>query len=184
MGVSLSGVVGKTRPGMVLETRADTVTRLGSGETEELWGLAEVLELSEQREWVAVRCGFVPFAVTSGVFVESVLFSAPFTVMPGDAAIEGEEGLGVSVTALEAPPWTGGRGARYLTLASCDCGVSDCVLGEACFAGGVPDGIGGAGALTDLGLEASGLGWGASPDSCWLRGPEEGCSWADGSAGR
>lgn len=122
VGVSLSGVVGETRPWMVLETRAETVTKLRSGDTEQLCGLAEVMELSEERELAAVRCGFVPFSDTSGgFFVEPVPFSAPFTVTPGDVAAGGEEGLGVpDANDLEASGWTGGRGARYLTLAGCN----------------------------------------------------------------
>ncbi len=43
VGVSLSGVVGEMKPWMVLETRAETVTRLRSGETGQLCGLAEVV---------------------------------------------------------------------------------------------------------------------------------------------
>lgn len=183
VGESLSGVVGETRPWIVLETRAETVTKLRSGDTEKLCGLAEVMELSEERELVAVRCGFVPFIDTSGrFFMEPVCFSAPFTVTPGDV---GEEGFGVpDANDLEAPGWTGGRGARYLTLAGCDSGVVDCVVGEACFVVGVPDGIGGAGDLTDLGLGASGLGWDGPPEAWGLRGPQEVCGWAERSAGR
>lgn len=49
MGERLSG---DTKPWMVLETRAETVTRLWSGEL--LCGLAEVVEFSEDRELVAV----------------------------------------------------------------------------------------------------------------------------------
>lgn len=122
VGVSLSGVAGDTRPWMVLETRAETVTRLRSGETEQLCGLAEGVGLSDEREFVAVRCGFVPFIGTpGGVFMEPVGVSAPFTVTLGDMAAEGEEGLGVPDTDdLVAPGWTGGSGARYLTLAGCD----------------------------------------------------------------
>lgn len=151
VGVSLSGEVGGTKPWMVLETRADTVTRLRSGETELFCGLAELMELSEERELVAVSCGFVPFRDTSGGgLVEPLGFSAPFTVT---VAAEGEDGLGVcDANDLVAPGWTGGRGARYLTLAGCDGGVMDCVVGEDGFVVGVPDGIGGAGDLIDLGL--------------------------------
>lgn len=117
MGVCLSGVVGDTRPWMVLETSAETVTR--SGETEQPCGLAEAVELSEETsELVAVSCGFVPFSDTpGGVFMEPLGVSTLFIVTPGDVAAEGEEGLEVSdASNLEAPGWTGGRGARYLTL--------------------------------------------------------------------
>lgn len=123
VGVSLSGVVGDIKPWMVLETRAETVTRLRSGETEQLCGLPEVVELSEETsELVAVRRGFVPFSDTpAGVLMEPVGVSTSFTVTPGDVAAVGEEGLAVSDDGdLEAPAWTGGRGARYLTLAGCD----------------------------------------------------------------
>lgn len=115
VGLSLPGVVGDTKPRTVLETRAETVTRLRSGEAE-----AEVVELPEETlELVAVRSGFAPF----GDFMEPVGVSTPFTGTPGDAATEGEgeEGTGVSdADDLEAPGWTGGRGARYLTLAGSD----------------------------------------------------------------
>lgn len=119
VGVSLSGVAGDTRPWMVLETRAETVTRLRSGEADEVCRLA--VELSEERELVGVRCGFVPFSNTpGGVFMEAVLVSAPFTVAPGDVA-DREGDLGVcDADDVEAPGCPGGRGARYLTLAACD----------------------------------------------------------------
>lgn len=180
VGVNLSGVVGETRPWMVLETRAETVTKLRSGDTAQLCGLAEVMELSEDRQLAAVRCGFVPFSDTSGgVFLEPPRFSAPFTVTPGDVAA-GEEGLGVpDANDLEAPGWTGGRGARYLTLA----GLVDWV-GEACSFVGDPAGIGGAGDLTDFGLGVSGLGCDGPPEAWGLRGPEKGCGSAERSAGR
>lgn len=123
VGVSLSGVVGGTRPWMVLETRAETVTRLRSEEEGRFCGLVEVLKLSEETtELVEVRCGFVPFSDTPvGVFMEVLGDSTVFTVSPaGDVVAKGEEGLGVSVSkAFEAPHSTGGRGARYLTLAGC-----------------------------------------------------------------
>lgn len=51
---------------------------------------------------------------------EPVEVSIPFTVTPADVAADGEEGLESTATDLEAPGWTGGRGARYLTLAGCD----------------------------------------------------------------
>lgn len=122
MGLSLSEVGEDTRPWMVLETRAEIVTRLRSGETEQLCGLAGVVGLSDKRELVAVRGGFVPFIGTpGGALMEPVGVSAPFTVTLGDMGAEGEEGLGVPDTDdLEAPGWTGGSGARYLTLAGCD----------------------------------------------------------------
>ncbi len=50
-----------------------------------------------------------------------------------------------------------------------------CVVGEDGFVAGVPDGIGGAGDLIDLGLEARGFGWGDPPETWGLRGSEEGC---------
>lgn len=105
VGVSLSGVVGDTKPWMVLETRAETVSRLRSGEGPQLWRLAEVVELSEERELVAIRCGLVPFTITpGGVFMMPVVVPPPFTVTPEDVAADGEEGLGVSdVDDLEAP---------------------------------------------------------------------------------
>lgn len=117
VGVSLSGVVGGTRPWIVLETRAETVTRLRSGEAGRFCGLVEVVELpKETTELVAVRGGFVPFSDTAGGVFMPVGVSTPFT-----AAAEGEEGFDVSASAdLEASDWTGGRGARYLTLADCD----------------------------------------------------------------
>lgn len=180
--VCLSGVFGGTRPWMVLETRAETVTR--SGETEQLCGLAEpeVVELSvEALEMVAVRRGFVPFSDTpGGVFIEPVGVSTPLTVTPGDEAAEEEEGLGLSdANNVEAPGWPGGRGARYLTLPG-----GDGVVGDDGFVVGVPDGIGGAGDFTDLRLGDRGFGWDGSPEAWVLRGPGEGCGWAESSAGR
>lgn len=50
-----------------------------------------------------------------------------------------------------------------------------CVEGEDGFVVGVPDGIGGAGDLIDLGLEARGFGWDDPPEAWGLRGPEEDC---------
>lgn len=52
VGVVLSGVVGDTRPWMVLETRAETVTRFRSLEA----GGFVVLS-----DFAAVTCEFVPF---------------------------------------------------------------------------------------------------------------------------
>lgn len=54
-GVSLSGEIGNTKLSMVLETRAETVVRLGSGEVESLCGMVEEVELAtETLELVAV----------------------------------------------------------------------------------------------------------------------------------
>lgn len=71
------------------------------------------------------------------------------------AGAVGEESLDVSAAKpVEAPVWTvGGRGARYLCLPACD--------GDASDGGADPGdfnavGMGGAGALTDLGLVVSG----------------------------
>lgn len=186
VGEGLLGVFGETSPWIVLETRAETVILKWSGDREWLCGLVELMELSEERELVAVRGGFDSFGDTSGdVFMEPQHFSAPFTVTAGNVTAGGDEGLGVAdANDLAAPGWTGGRGARYLTLVDWDFGVVDCVGGEACLVMGVPDGIGGAGDLNDLGLGACGLGWEGPPDASGLRGPEEGWGWAGRSAGR
>lgn len=105
-GLTLSGVaVGETRPWTVLETRAETVTRLRSGGGAELCAPADVTELSDEREPVAESGGLPPLADTAGwVLIEL----APLTATAGDVAADGEQG------------WDGGRGARYLTLAGCD----------------------------------------------------------------
>lgn len=66
------------------------------------------MEFSEEMESVAATRGFVPF--TLGVSTELAWFSAPLTA--GDVTEEGEE-AGVGDT---GPGWTGGGGARYLTL--------------------------------------------------------------------
>lgn len=135
-GTSLSG---GRKPWMVLETRAETVTRLRSAAAGRLCRLVEVVELSEEE--VAVRGGFAPFCDATGVWT-------PFTVAPFE---------GLDVSPAEAPDWTGGRGARYLTLAGCDWAGLACVdRGDSLF-GGTPDGIGGAGDLMDLGLGTRGL---------------------------
>lgn len=98
----------------MLETRAETVTKLKSGGEEPLREFLE-MELSEERELVAVTRGFVPFTDTSGgASVVSVCFSAPLS--GGDVTEEGEE-ANVSDT---GPGWTGGGGARYLTLVDSD----------------------------------------------------------------
>lgn len=101
--LTLSGVaVGETRPWMVLETRAETVTRLRSGGGAGLCAPADVTELSDEREPVVESGGLAPLADTAGwVLIEL----APLTAT---SAADGEEG------------WDGGRGARYLTLAGCD----------------------------------------------------------------
>lgn len=117
LGVSLSGVVGDTRPWMVLETRAETVTRLMSGEAERLCGLVELSE--RPLELVAVRCGSDPFSTAPGdVFME---LEGVSTLLTWDGVETEGEDLEVSdANDLEAPVWTGGRGARYFTLAGCD----------------------------------------------------------------
>ncbi len=122
VGLSLSGAAGETKPWMVLATRAETVTRFKSGEAEELCGLVEAVELSKDKVLVEFGCGFVPFSkAPGGVFMELAVVFAPFTVTPGDVAVDREEGSGVSdADEMEAPGCSGGRGARYLTLAGCD----------------------------------------------------------------
>lgn len=111
-GLGLSGVVGETRPWIVLETRAETVTKLSSGGAAGLCGLADATEPSDETELAAERRGFAPFTDTA---------PAPLAVTVGDVAAEGEEGFGLpDARGVEAPGWTGGRGARYLTLADCD----------------------------------------------------------------
>lgn len=103
LAVSLS--VGDTRPWMVLETRAETVTRLMSGEAERFCGSVEVSE--GPLELVAVRCGSDPFSTTPGdVFMK--LEGVSVLLTPLEVATEGED-LEVSDTNnLEAPVWTGG----------------------------------------------------------------------------
>lgn len=62
----------------------------------------------------------------------------------------------------------------------------DCVVGEDDFVAGVAgvaDGTGGAGYLTDLGLETSGLGWDCPSEMLEVKGPVEDSGWAEGSAG-
>lgn len=177
VGVNLSGVVGGTRPWMVLETSAETVTRFG--DTEELWAFTEEqVELSELMELVAVSRGFAPFMDTpepGADGLETPGLIAPFAVIPAAVAAEGEDGLGDSaVPDLEAPGWTGGRGARYLTLAGWDGGEAGCATGDHGAVAGAPDGIGGAGDLTDLGLGVKGFG---------CRGPEGSWGWVGSSAG-
>lgn len=81
---------------------------------------------------------------------------------------------------MEAPGWTGGRGARYLTLPGSDWGVMDGVVGEDGFDVGVPDGSGAAWDLIDLGLGVRG-----DPPEAWgLKESEEGCGWTGSSASR
>lgn len=60
----------------------------------------------------------------------------------------------------------------------------DCVAGENGFAVGVPDGIGGAADLIDLGLGDRGFGWADPPEAWGLRGLEDGCGWAESPTGR
>lgn len=104
----------------MLETRAETVARLRSGDEGRFCGQVEVVELpSETLELVAVQCDFVPFTPTDA-FMELLGLSTSFTFSGGEVVAMGEEGLGVTVTKFfEASSWTGGRGARYLTLACC-----------------------------------------------------------------
>lgn len=104
--LTLSGVaVGETRPWIVLETRAETVTRLESGGGAELCAPEDATELSDEREPVTESGGLAPLADAAGwVLIEL----APTTATAGDVAADGEEG------------WDGGRGARYLTLAGCN----------------------------------------------------------------
>lgn len=146
------------------------------------------MELSEEAlESVAIRRGFVPFGdAPGGVFMKPVGVFAPFTVTRGDVAAEGEDGIEVTdASVVEAPEWTGGRGARYLTLPCSDWGVMDCVIGEDGFDVGLPDGSGAAWDLIDLGFGVrGGFGWGDPPEAWGLRGPEEGCVWAESSCSR
>lgn len=160
------GFSGDTMPWTVLDTRAETVTRLRSAEMGRLCGLAEVVELSgETSEMVTVRRGFVPFSdTTGGVSGESVEVS-PFSLTPGDVAAREVDFVLSESDGVEVPGWTGGRGARYLTLAECDRGEMDGGSGEDCFAADAVDGIGGAGALIDLGLGVRGLGGDDPPEA-------------------
>jgi len=114
----LSGAPGNTEPWMVVETRAETVSRWRSGE-------AEPTEISEDAlESLALRCGFVPFSdAPRGVVMDPVGVPTPFTVTPGDVAFgrgEEEEEESTGVSDFEAPDWTGAGGARYLLLLGCD----------------------------------------------------------------
>lgn len=61
-GVSLSGLVGDTRPWMVPETRAETVLRFWGGEAGLLWGLVEAP--GDEAGVVAAISG--PFSDTPG----------------------------------------------------------------------------------------------------------------------
>lgn len=115
------------------------------------------MELSEETpKLVSVSVGFVPFSDTTvGVSVQPPRSSTAFTVALGDVAAKREEALDVSAAkGLDVPDWTGGRGARYLTLV--DCGLN-CVTGEDGFVASDPDGTGGAGDLIDLGLAVRGF---------------------------
>lgn len=172
----LSGPAGETRPWIVLETRAETVTKLRSGDTELLWEWAEA---SEERELVAVTHGFVPFTDTSGVSAELGCFSAPLT--EGEVSEEGEEGEEAAVGDM-APGWTGGGGARYLTLVDSKWGATDDAAGEVCLTGDIPEGTGGAGDLTDLGLGVSGFGGGFISEAWDIWDADEDSSWAERSA--
>lgn len=105
-GLTLSGMaVGETRPWIVLETRAETVTRLRSGGGAELCAPADTTELSDEMEPVDESGGLAPLADAAGLVLIEL---APLTATAGDVAADGEEG------------WDGGRGARYFTLAGCD----------------------------------------------------------------
>lgn len=109
--------------------------------------------------------------------------STPFTGAPGDVAAEGEEGRESDANDLETPDRTGGRGARYLSLAGCDSGETDCVVGEDGFDVGVPDGSGAAWDLIDLGLGDRGFSGDDPSLAGGLRVTEGGCGWGEGSAG-
>lgn len=73
------------------------------------------MEFSEERELVAVTRGFVPFTDTSGgAPVAMGGFSAPLS--GEDVTEEGQE----ATVGDMGPGWTGGGGARYLTLVDSD----------------------------------------------------------------
>lgn len=73
------------------------------------------MEFSEERELVAATHGFVPFTDTAGgASVALVFFSTPLS--GGDVTEDGEE---ANVSDM-GPGWTGGGGARYLTLVDSD----------------------------------------------------------------
>ncbi|TNN30339.1 hypothetical protein EYF80_059509 [Liparis tanakae] len=120
VGLEVSAL-GNTEPWMVVETRAETVSRWRSGE-------AEPTELSEDAlESLPLRCGFDPFSgALRGVVVDPVGVPTPFTVTPGDVAFgrgeggEEEEEESTGVSDFEAPDWTGAGGARHLILLGCD----------------------------------------------------------------
>lgn len=121
------------------------------------------MAFSEERESVAATRGFAPFTDTSGgASVALTCFSAPLS---GGEVTEGGEEANVCDM---GPGWTGGGGARYLTLVDPGCGA-----GEVCFAGDTPEGTGGAGDLSDLGFGVSGFG-GESISEAWdIWGPDE-----------
>lgn len=103
----------------------------------------------------------------------------------GEQGLDGEERLDGSVSAdVDAPGWTGGRGARYLTLVDCDRGEPGCDAGEGGVFAGVAVGTGGAGDFIDLGLEDTDLGLDGSPETWGLKGPGGVGCWAGGSADR
>lgn len=114
------------------------------------------MAFSEERESVAATRGFAPFTDTSG--------GASVALSGGDVTEGGEEANVCNM----GPGWTGGGGARYLTLVDPGCGA-----GEVCFAGDTPEGTGGAGDLSDLGFGVSGFG-GESISEAWdIWGPDE-----------
>lgn len=98
---------------MVPETRVEMVLRLGDS----LWGLLEAP--GEAVGAVAATRG--PLSVTPGGVLteeEEGGDSTPFAMTPVEVGVEGEDGLEVpAFNDVEAPVWSGGSGARYLTLA-------------------------------------------------------------------
>lgn len=122
---------------------------------------------------MAVTQGFDPFTDTSGVSAELLCFSTPLT--GGEVREEGEEAAASDM----GPGWTGGGGARYLTLVDSKRGATDDAAGEVCFAEDIPGGTGGAGDFTDLGLGVSGFGGGSISEAWDIWGADEDS--ADGS---
>lgn len=130
VGLSLPRLDGDKKLSMVLETSAETVICLGSGDAGRFCGPAEPS--------AGDRCFLVPFTeTTGGDLLEPAGLPSPFAT---DSAAPG----------LKSPHWAGGGGAQYLTLAAWDWSRLDWVFDEC---GGISDGIGGAGDLMDLGLE-------------------------------
>lgn len=162
---------------MELETRAETVPRFRSRGAGGFCGFAEA-------------CGCVPFRDTPGVDfwgVEGVSTLLTVTLeeaeTEGEQGLDGEERLDTSVSAdVDAPGWTGGRGARYLTLVGCDGGESGCDAGEDDVFAGVAVGTGGAGDFVDLRLEDTGVGLDGSLEVCGFKGSGGVCCWPGGSA--